>query len=195
MKSLLAALAICLVAPNSFADDEHKHSDHGTMDHSQMMKNMSGPTADAHFLDMMTQHHKDGIEMSQMAVDKSQNAELKKMAEKMVKDQTKEVEQMQKWRTDQFASVPAMDHAMPKMDMSSMNDAKGAEFDKAFSKMMSQHHQDGIKMANAAAPKLTNKEVKKFAQNVVKNQTKEKQHLTKLHSKIGGTSSGSSKAE
>jgi uncharacterized protein (DUF305 family) len=47
-------------------------------------------TNDALFLDMMIQHHQHGIEMSQLAIQKAQGAQVKKLAQKFVADQKKD---------------------------------------------------------------------------------------------------------
>ena len=194
MKSLyvtaLMVAVLGLAQAASAKDEAHKH---GNMDHSKM-GHTQGQMDDAQFLDKFTQHHKDGIKMAEMAIDKAENPELKKMAEKMVKDQTKEIDQMQKWRRDQYASVQETDSSVPKMDMTPLEKAEGAEFDRQFASMMAKHHEDGIAMAKAAAPKIENKQVKQFAQTAAKNQTKEKQMLSK-HAKAAATASGTTKAQ
>ncbi len=194
MKSLYASAVLAAVLSFSTGvsakDETHKH---GNMDHSKM-GHTQGQMDDAQFLDKFTQHHKDGIKMAEMAVDKAQNPDLKKMAEKMLKDQTKEIDQMQKWRKDQYASVQETDASVPKMDMSPLEKAEGNEFDRQFASMMAKHHEDGIAMAKEAAPKIENKQVKKFAQTAAKNQTKEKQMLSK-YAKAASTASGTTKAQ
>lgn len=194
MKKIFAvALVIAALGFSSGAkagDEAHKH---GNMDHSKM-SHTGKQMDDAMFLDKFSQHHKGAIKMSEMAVTKAQNPELKKMAEKAIKDQTKEIEQMAQWRKEQYASVPTTNATVPQMDMTPLEKAEGAEFDRQFASMMVKHHEDGIAMANAAAPKIENKQVKKFARTAARNQTKEKQHLAKL-AKNAAAASGSTKAE
>lgn len=163
------------------------------MDHAAMMKTTGH---DPHFLDMMIEHHKDGIKMAEMATQKAQGQEIKTMANKILKDQKKELKQMQEWRQEKFASIPKSEDMMPKMDMNKLENSKGAEFDKNFVMMMASHHEDGIKMAEEAIPMLKNNQIKQFAQNASKNQTKEMNQLHEMHSSLEkktstGTGTGS----
>lgn len=70
----------------------------------QMMMNHLGPADenyDKRFINMMIPHHKQAINMAQDAMQKSQHPEIKKMAQKMIQEQQKEIEQLsvleQKW--------------------------------------------------------------------------------------------------
>lgn len=138
--------------------------------------------ADAKFLDQFSEHHQEAIKMAEMAEDKAQSQELKKIAEKMVKDQKKEVQQMQTWRQRFYPNAPKSPMEMPKMDMSKLEKAQGHEFDMVFAEMMSKHHDQGIQMVESVSDELSNPQVKKFAQQSAKNQEKDKQKLAKMKS-------------
>ena len=136
--------------------------------------------ADAKFLDQFSQHHMDAIKMSKMAEKKVENPELKKIVQKMLKDQSKEVEQMKKWRKDLYPSVAQSSMDMPKMDMTKLEKAKGHEFDMAFADMMAQHHQQGVDMVQKVSDQLSNSKIKQFALQASKNQQEEKKKLEKM---------------
>lgn len=151
---------------------------------------------DPKYLDMMTEHHKGGIKMAEMASKKAESKEVKNMAEKLVKDQKKELKQMQEWREQKFASAPKSEQMPPKMDMSKLENSTGKEFDTNFAMMMAQHHEEGIKMTEEAIPKLQNNQIKEFAQSTTKNQTKEMKELHNLHSSLEkNTSKGTGSQE
>lgn len=139
----------------------------------------TAPT-DAKFLDQFSEHHKDAIEMAKMAEKKAENKDLKKMAQKMVKDQSKEIDQMKSWRQKYYPQAAKTESDMPKMDMSKLESSSGHEFDMAFSEMMAKHHQQGIDMVNGVSKELSNPEIKKFAQNAAKKQEDEKEKLEKM---------------
>jgi uncharacterized protein (DUF305 family) len=136
---------------------------------------------DAQFLDKMTEHHRQGVDMANLGKEKAKNSELKKMSEKMAKDQTKEIADMEKWRKSDFANEPAATDLPPKMDMDSLKSASGADFDHAFIEMMTKHHEDGIEMAKDAESNAATSKIKTFAKKIVKNQTSEKEKMSKLH--------------
>lgn len=132
---------------------------------------------DAKFLDKMTQHHKDGIEMAKMAQNKTSNKMVQEMSEKMIKDQQQEIQQMQKWRNDLYSNVPRSSDRPAKMNMSELKNAKGEEFDKKFLSMMSKHHESGIKMFEEAQEKAVNPRVKEFATKASQKQAQEQDHM------------------
>lgn len=143
-----------------------------------------GPEHDPHFLDMMTTHHKDGIKMAQLATERAESKEVKSMAQKILRDQKNELKQMQEWRQGKYSSAPKSKQITPKVDMSQLEEAKGADFDKNFAKMMAKHHEEGIKIAEEAIPMLENNQIKQFAQNTTKNQTIEMKQLKDLFSSL-----------
>lgn len=135
---------------------------------------------DAKFLDQMSEHHKDAIQMGKMAESKAQNPEVKKMAQKIVKDQKDEIIQMKEWREKFFASTPKSKMAMPKMDMNALKKKTGRDFDLAFLDMMAKHHEQGINMAKSASDKLFNPQIKTFAQTVILKQDGERSEMESM---------------
>jgi uncharacterized protein (DUF305 family) len=57
------------------------------------------PTGDADrdFATMMRMHHQQAVEMSQAYLKQAKSPELKKMAQKIVQDQKREIAQFDKW--------------------------------------------------------------------------------------------------
>ena len=60
---------------------------------------------DKMFLTMMIKHHKGAIMMSKLVGGRTDRAELKQLANKIIKDQTKEIGQMKDWEKSWFGSV------------------------------------------------------------------------------------------
>ena len=82
--------------------------------HMQMMNKMmvqhlgeGDPQYDARFIDMMIPHHEGAVMMARHALKHSQRPELKAMAEKVIKDQQKEIEQMKQWRKSWYGENSA----------------------------------------------------------------------------------------
>ncbi len=57
------------------------------------------------FLSMMSEHHKGGVAMSKLVADRTDRADLKQLASKIIKDQTKAIEQMKGWEKTWFGSA------------------------------------------------------------------------------------------
>ncbi len=57
---------------------------------------------DKMFLSMMIEHHKGAVAMSKLVADHADRAEIKQLAEKIIQDQTKEIQQMKDWKKAWF---------------------------------------------------------------------------------------------
>jgi uncharacterized protein (DUF305 family) len=57
---------------------------------------------DRAFIDAMIPHHQSAIEMSEVALENSDNPKIKKLAENIVSAQQKEIEQMKQWREEWY---------------------------------------------------------------------------------------------
>jgi uncharacterized protein (DUF305 family) len=87
-------------------------------EHMQMMNKMmvkglgqADRQYDARFIDMMIPHHEGAVMMAKDALKKAQHQELKDLAEKMIKDQQKEIDQLKKWRQAWYGQTPSADEA------------------------------------------------------------------------------------
>lgn len=138
------------------------------------------PSQDIVFLDQFSEHHSDAIKMGEMAVSKADSPKVKQMAEKMVSDQRKETAQMKKWREEIDPAASKSKLEMPKMSMDSLKGKSGRDFDIAFLEMMAKHHSQGVEMAKSAAGKVSNSQVKKFAQSAADKQDHERQQLEEM---------------
>lgn len=87
---------------NSYKPSGMKHGEGEMQKHMSMMQDkmksmqMSGDV-DRDFATMMASHHQDGISMAKMEVKNGMSAELKKMAQKSIDDQQKDIAELQGW--------------------------------------------------------------------------------------------------
>jgi uncharacterized protein (DUF305 family) len=58
---------------------------------------------DKAFIDAMIPHHQSAIEMSQVALDKSDNPKIKELAENIISAQQQEIEEMTRWRQQWYS--------------------------------------------------------------------------------------------
>jgi uncharacterized protein (DUF305 family) len=58
---------------------------------------------DRAFIDAMIPHHQSAIEMSQVALDKSDNPKIKELAENIISAQQQEIEEMTRWRKQWYS--------------------------------------------------------------------------------------------
>lgn len=165
---------------NSKMDDSGM--DHSSMNHSDMKSDSSAASApyDLQFIDTMTAHHEGAVDMAKMVDGRTQRAEMKAFAQKIIADQNKEIEQMNEWREKWFKGAPrALNMEMPgmadsmKMDMSMLSNSDSKAFDLAFIEMMIPHHVGAVTMAKEALSKAENAELKTLASNIIKEQEAE----------------------
>lgn len=189
------------VNTNTAADP---HAGHGNMNHNtapagghdmshmdhDMSKMASAPGAadqpyDLQFIDSMIHHHEGAVTMSKMALEKTENAELKPFLQKIIDDQDKEIAQMKQWRDSWYPGKPsALNMELPGMKMGSEKMGTGShekemkamsakDFDIHFIDMMIPHHEGAIAMAKEAQQKAEHDEIKKLADVIIREQQAE----------------------
>jgi uncharacterized protein (DUF305 family) len=148
--------------------------------------------ADVSFSKEMIQHHRQAIEMADLADSRASSQEVKDLATKIKGAQDPEIKTMSSWLTAWGEEVPAdmsgmshdMSSSMPGMmssdDMDKLKKASGTEFDKMFLDMMVQHHQGAIKMATTEKADGKYGPATKLADDVITAQTAEIKEMNKM---------------
>ncbi|MFJ9349222.1 DUF305 domain-containing protein [Streptomyces sp. NPDC101237] len=126
-----------------------------------------GPAAGAHnaqdvtFAQRMIPHHRQALEMAELAVGRASSARVKDLAARIEKAQDPEIGTLSGWLRAWGEDVPmaGMDHgghagttgAMTGMtddaDMTALRKAEGPDFDTKFLTMMAEHHRGAVEMA------------------------------------------------
>ena len=147
--------------------------------------------ADVEFMQGMIAHHAQAIVMSRMAEAHGANPQVLKLSNKIDQSQIPEIRIMQGWLTryEQYAPDTASWHDMTMAgmltpaQMKELDAAKGVDFDRAYLRLMIQHHAGALKMVDDLfkAP-LAGQEVdvNVFANDVVTAQTLEIGIMQKL---------------
>ena len=123
-------------------------------------------TADIHFMSGMIAHHSQAIVMSGLVPSRGVTSSVRTLAERIINAQQDEIVTMQTWLRDRQQPVPeasakgmkmvmnGMEHEMlmPGMltadQMTQLERAMGAEFDRLFLMFMIQHHRGATSMVN-----------------------------------------------
>lgn len=168
------------------ANSEASTTDHSGHDMSNMNMNghdmssmKSAPDAasqpfDLQFIDSMIHHHEGALKMSEAVIAKTQRAELKTFAQKIIDDQNKEIATMKGWRDQWYTGKPsALNMEMPGMKMSEMAETAGVDVDREFLEMMTQHHKGAVLMAEEARKKGERSEIKTLADRIITEQQRE----------------------
>ncbi|MFE1962217.1 DUF305 domain-containing protein [Streptomyces sp. NPDC059479] len=186
-----AALALAACGGNDDSPPARSgHSGHGNgSSSSSASPSASAPTADAAhnaadtaFAQGMIPHHRQAIEMADLATTRGSSAEVMTLASEIKKAQDPEIKTLSGWLKGWGEQVPAgeTDHSahtmsgmMSEDDMSTLENASGAAFDTAFLKLMVKHHEGAVTMAKTEQSQGANRAAKDLAGRIVTSQSAE----------------------
>jgi len=199
-KLLLVAVAgLALLASACGSDDDPTLQADGN--------GSTGASAEAHneadvmFAQGMIAHHEQAIEMSDMVLERGENAEVKALAEDIKAAQTPEIEILRGWLQewdeeetpsgDDMGGMPGMDGGedatmMSDDEMDELEGASGTELDKMFLEMMIRHHEGAISMAETEVEDGEFPDAKDLAQRIIDTQQAEVTKMKELLTKLGG---------
>ena len=127
------------------------------------------------FLEQMVPHHESAVAMANMALEKSQRPEIRRIAQEIVSAQEREIAQMRAWHREWFGeeltSSETGHHAA--MDMGDLETATGDGFDAAFLEAMIPHHASAIIMAEQVLKSSPREEIRAVADEIVSAQATE----------------------
>ena len=181
-------------------DMSNMNHDMSTMQGHEMTNMNSDPDAaeqpyDLQFLDSMIHRHRGAIHMAEMVLGKTERPEMKAFAQKIMTDQSKEIDYMNGLREQWYAGKPSainmemagMIGGMKMMNsehMKEMDDMEPSHFDGHFLKMMIAHHEGAVKMSNDALKKAEHPEIKKLAEQIIKAQQPEIEQMKKWRNSL-----------
>ncbi|MCG6567406.1 DUF305 domain-containing protein [Tessaracoccus sp. ZS01] len=147
---------------------------------------------DITFTQMMIIHHEGAIEMSELAIERAENAEVVELAKRISAAQGPEIDEMTTWLGAWGEDVSPDDHGgmdMGGMDMDGMTQEEmmtqldalsGAEFDQAFLEAMIAHHQGAIEMSEQQLAEGQNPDALSSAQKIIDDQQAEITEMQEL---------------
>ncbi|MGW4648443.1 DUF305 domain-containing protein [Kitasatospora sp. NPDC004289] len=139
---------------------------------------------DLAFVQGMIPHHRQALEMAELAGSRAAAPEVKQLAEQIRKAQDPEITTMSGWLTTWGEQVPqaggvhsghgaGASGMMSEAEMASLGEATGAAFDKAFLKLMVAHHTGAVTMAEEEKAKGAFGPAKELAGAVITGQSAE----------------------
>jgi uncharacterized protein (DUF305 family) len=143
--------------------------------------------ADVTFAQGMIVHHRQAVEMAELATARSQNPQLLDLAGRIGAAQNPEIETMSGWLEGWGEDVPAegdmggMDHGamgdmggmMTAEQMQQLEQASGVGFDRMFLEMMIEHHRGAVETAQSELQDGADPAAKQLAQNIIDAQQAE----------------------
>ncbi len=129
------------------------------------------------FIDEMTAHHKGGVMMAELAVEKAFHSELREIAKSMANMQRMEIAELQNLRTSLFPRVGAFESKDPGMNMEKLASLEGNEFDLAFLDAMILHHPGAIYLGIEAKARSSKRDIRELGAKIEKMQKQELREL------------------
>jgi uncharacterized protein (DUF305 family) len=165
MKRILIALVALVGLTSCSADNSHMGMHDEKYNGAAIM-----------FAQMMIPHHEQAIELSNLAIKTSTDAEILSLASQIKSEQSPEIKQMETWL--ESVGMPDMHHMMEmpgfveESDFAALKKLTGAEFDIRFLELMIGHHEGAIEMAQDIKGNK-NSEVKALSDAIISSQTSE----------------------
>ncbi|MEU4473387.1 DUF305 domain-containing protein [Micromonospora sp. NPDC023888] len=135
---------------------------------------------DVLFVRMMIPHHAQALAMAELAGDRAADPDIRALAERIRASQGPEMGMMRGWLQTRGLPAEAEGHdhgAMRGMQspeaMRQLAASRGAEFDRLFVKMMTEHHEGAIEMATNLLTVGSDLTLNEFATSVATEQTVE----------------------
>jgi uncharacterized protein (DUF305 family) len=163
------------------------------MDHEGHSSEASGDLSsdEIMFLQMMIPHHQQAIDISDLALTKSADAELLALAKSIRDEQAAEIVTMKAWLDAAGADLDpghSMGHGMGGMlgdsELAALKAATGKSFDLLWLKGMTGHHDGAIDMA-AMIENAKNPEIKSFGQAIVSSQSEQNKAMAAMLKRMG----------
>ncbi|MFI0239102.1 DUF305 domain-containing protein [Streptomyces sp. NPDC016845] len=141
-------------------------------------------SADVRYAQMMIQHHRQALKMTELVPKQAESGPLKRLAERISAAQGPEVETMRGWlkqhgreETPSGQEGHAGHEAMPGMaseaQLKKLRAARGKAFDTQFLKLMITHHEGAVTMATDVKSQGNDVRIEEMADDVIAQQTTE----------------------
>jgi uncharacterized protein (DUF305 family) len=157
----------------------------------------------------MAVHHLQGVEMANVALERSEDPEVRQLAFDISSTQTNQAGRMQGWLSlwgippsggepmawmagdGGHAHTTTADGLMPGMateaELAELRSLSGSDFDVEFLRLMIRHHQGGLEMAEYTAENAEVPAVARLARTIAETQSAETGTMTDMLAARGGT--------
>ncbi|MEV5654489.1 DUF305 domain-containing protein [Streptomyces sp. NPDC052291] len=193
------AAALVLAACGSDGDSTPGHGGHAPAPASSSASPGRHNAADTAFAKGMIPHHRQAVDMAELAPGRAQSPKVKKLAEDIEAAQAPEIRALSGWLASWGQAVPAegsaahSTHDMDDMgdmdgmggmmtagDMATLEHAKGRAFDRAFLRMMVEHHEGAVDMARTEQADGAYAPARRMAGQIIASQSAEIEQMNQL---------------
>ena len=123
--------------------------------------------SDYRFLEKAARGGMEEVELGQLAEQKGTSQPVRSFGQRMVTDHTKLNNELKQIASQKGSILPAQMSHHENSTLQHLQNATGADFDKTYAKEMVKDHRKDVKEFQAAAQKVTDPDLKAFAQKAV----------------------------
>jgi uncharacterized protein (DUF305 family) len=147
----------------------------------EAMRSATGASAGEAWARKMIPHHQGALDMSQIVLRDTRDADIRRMAQKTVEMQTGDIAELQRWLETNVGAAagaaapggggePPFAPAEAKM-MEAMMAATGVDTDQTWARKMIAHHQGALDMAQVVLRESQDADIRRMAQKTIEMQT------------------------
>ena len=182
------ALSGCTIDFDGPDDDRHVGMMNGSEPASGMMSESDEfSRVDIMFARMMIPHHQQAVDMSELALAKATDTDVRALAERIRDAQGAEIELMESWLEESEGRMTVGDNGMgvgmsgmlSAREMAALDGATGAEFDRLYLEGMIDHHEGAIQMTQMIL-NSENPEVAALGRAIVESQSAEIEQMEQM---------------
>jgi putative membrane protein len=132
------------------------------------------------------------VELGKIAKDQASSSKVKEFADAMVKDHSKNNDELKMVAENKGLTLPSSPQGKHKAELDTIKAKKGADFDKAFAEANVKGHQDAIMKFEKAA-KSADAEIRAFAEKTLPTLKHHLEMAQAMHNSVSGKTSKSPK--
>lgn len=136
------------------------------------------------FLEKISKYHDAGIKKSKLALMKSKNIEVEKIAKKFVTQQTSERKKLLKLRAKLYPDIVITESDNNIPGLKELEKVSGTEFDKLYLESMAMQYKNEILITSKMLPELDRAKVHHLAIKILKNRGNEIEKINKIKNKL-----------
>jgi putative membrane protein len=176
----LAACLILLISAAAFTSCNRNRGVEAARDN----RPASVSPAEQDFMAKAAQANVAEIDMARLALQKSQNSDVKDYAKMIEKDHNNALQELTDLMKDKNVQLPNAVPTEAQQDLSKMNGLTGGDFDREFANKMVSDHQQAIQLFRDEQASAQDPDLKKYIDNVLPKLEKHLDEAQRLQSKL-----------
>jgi putative membrane protein len=119
------------------------------------------------------------IELSRLALDKSQNHEVRNFAQTVIDDHKRSLDQLKKIANDQSFPLPTEASSQAQQQYQQLSKLEGARFDREYKQVMDRRHSEAIASFEKASKEAQHPDLKSYAEKTLPTLKEHRSELKK----------------